>query len=60
MNKYITVHSIKALEAKAEISFLVCNIPRANKEKAKELFPDSTKYFIQEHNFKYSIKPVIS
>lgn len=52
--KYITVHSILALEDKKwkGITYFVYNIPIINKSKVLKLYGDSNKYHIEYHHIK--------
>jgi hypothetical protein len=58
--KYITVHSIEALNNRAEISFVVCNIPNTEEKrrKVKEIYNDPDTWFMQYHDFKYDVTAV--
>ena len=55
MKKYITIHSVAALEARAAISYIVCNIPFSDQKLAEvnELYKDPDVWYIELHDYKH-------
>lgn len=54
-SKFITVHSLEALEA-CEFSIIVANVPYSNESEVIKLFGGDPSIYLEYHNYKHNVK----
>ena len=54
MVKYITIHSVAALNNRSSVTYIRCNIPIEKKALALELYGDTEQWYFEYHSTPYN------